>query len=234
MSIDLGDESSKNSKAADTYTCDQIEFSFNASTKGDEYTSEVADKLIDMFYKFAINFENSPDTIIINISDTGGLSSSYSWSNSSEIVSDKYFDLLDNTDRTTAKPISTQRNETYQDIRSTSDKILYICNPTYSTNCIIDYVNVAYCEGCDEYVDEDDMNWGNEVILCNACSATCSNCSEVRPKEEIYGFNELCEDCGAYCESCGEYVLYDDFSEDPNNEQCDDCYEPEDEDDDED
>lgn len=229
MAIDF-DNSEKDFKEADTYTCDQIEFSFSAVTKGDEYTSEVADNLIDMFYEFAINFDNDPDTVIINLSSAGGLSSSYRWSNSSEIVSDRYIDILDNDYGTTAKSISTQRNETYQDIQSTSDKILYICNPKYSNHCSIDYLEVAFCEECNEYVDAEDINWVDDGGICNECSAECSHCGGRRPKEEIYGSNQLCEDCGTFCDSCGDYVLQEEFSEDPDGEQCDNCYEPEDDD----
>jgi hypothetical protein len=218
-----------------TYTCDQIELSFDASTKSSEYKSEVADNFIDMFYEFAINFdEDVVDTVIINLSDAGGLPSDYNWENENKIVPSEKATLLDDSCTylaLTAKLISIQSNDTYQDISSTSPKILYICHPerTSGTYCDIAYQNLYYCDGCDEYTAEE-LSYTGYESLCESCSRQCSECSEVKPKDEIYGLADLCEDCGKYCSGCNDFLAHQDFGDDPSEELCDECYEEEDDD----
>lgn len=229
-----GIDESESRKPRGTYTCDQIELSFDASTKSSEYISEVANNFIEMFYYFAVDFdEDAIDTVIINLSDAGGLPSDYEWHNDPEIVPHAKTEFLDDSfGEPRAKPISTQRNETYQDISSRSSKVLYICHPDRTTGyCTVDYEHINYCEGCDEYTAEEVFFTGYES-LCESCSRQCSECSEVKPKDEIYGLAGLCEDCGKDCSGCNDFKGSFEFGDDPSGELCDECYEEEDDDED--
>ena len=77
----------------------------------------------------------------------------------------------------------------------------------------------VWCEDCQEYHDEDDMNWVESVdrYVCNHCLENeyyyCEHCGEYYPNGDATYVEDacgcVCEDClswhYAYCENCGEY-----------------------------
>lgn len=102
-----------------------------------------------------------------------------------------------------------------------------------------DYENSEprFCEGCGEYILEDDVCWGLDgELYCGDCWSdhyfSCWDCSETYRQDEVYAGlddNDYCYDCWANkfyeCPRCYDVVWLDEVNWDENGEgYCDNCW----------
>jgi len=101
-------------------------------------------------------------------------------------------------------------------------------------------VSLCSCECCGDRVPEDEARYPSYDLgaFCQACYedayTCCERCGEETPRDHCVETRdrwEVCPDCLTanyrQCAECGEYVPDDEFTDDPDTEVCDDCYEPE-------